>query len=136
MSSLQSHSKSRNSDIHGLAAISLDLDISHAKETISYIKRLKRPKDWGYNNTFAAECIGDCMEEYAEALVDLRRATDAFRRNSYHTVNILVAGAMTGSDSCESGFSDQPGFHSPMTERNEYFFKLCSNTIAITNLLV
>ncbi|XP_064975195.1 pectinesterase inhibitor-like [Musa acuminata AAA Group] len=134
MSTLTSRPSSRRADVYGLAAISLDVGITHAKATISYAKSLSKQKGFA-GGTYASVCIADCLEEYKEAVQSLRDSTGALRSGSYDTVNALVSGAMTNSDTCESAFGEKPGLQSPLTERNGYFFKLCSNSIAITNLL-
>ncbi|XP_009385649.2 pectinesterase inhibitor-like [Musa acuminata AAA Group] len=134
MSTLTSRRGSRTADLHGLAAISLDACIAHAKATLSYARSLSR-HDGIANDTYASGCLADCLEEYGEAVDDLHESAGALRRGSYDTVNVLLAGAMTNSDTCESGFGEKPGLRSPLTERNQYFGKLCSNSIAITGLL-
>ncbi|XP_064941698.1 pectinesterase inhibitor-like [Musa acuminata AAA Group] len=134
MSTLTSRRGSRSADLHGLAAISLDACIAHAKATLSYARGLSR-HDGIANDTYASGCLADCLEEYGEAVDDLHESAGALRRGSYDTVNVLLAGAMTNSDTCESGFGEKPGLRSPLTERNQYFGKLCSNSIAITGLL-
>ncbi|WOL06517.1 hypothetical protein Cni_G15251 [Canna indica] len=121
-------------DLRGLAAISIGAGVAHAKATMSYARSLRKQKGFA-TDAYVSGCLGDCLEEYGDAVDSLHRSTAALRRGSYEKVNELVSGAMTNSDTCEGAFADKPGLHSPLTERNEYFFKLCSNSIAITSLL-
>ncbi|XP_074562120.1 pectinesterase inhibitor 28-like [Curcuma longa] len=133
VASLASRPGSRRADLRGLASISLDVGLAHARATVSLAKALS--KRHAAAAAYAAGCLSDCVEEYSEAVDGLRKSAAALRRSAYDDVNDLVSGAMTNSDTCESAFADKPGLRSPLTERNSYFFKICSIAIAITNLL-
>lgn len=139
VASLASRSGSRRADLRGLASISLDVGLAHARATVSLAKALSKRRAAaaasGGGGAYAAGCLRDCVEEYSEAVDGLRKSSAALRRSAYDDVNDLVSGAMTNSDTCEGAFADKPGLRSPLTERNSYFFKICSITIAITNLL-
>ncbi|KAG6518022.1 putative invertase inhibitor [Zingiber officinale] len=137
VASLASRPGSRRADLRGLASISLDVGLDHARATVSLAKALSKrhAAAAATGGAYAAGCLSDCVEEYREAVDGLRKSAAALRRRDYDDVNDLVSGAMTNSDTCESAFADKPGLRSPLTERNSYFFKICSISIAITNLL-
>uniref|UniRef100_A0A1D1Y9C7 Putative invertase inhibitor n=1 Tax=Anthurium amnicola TaxID=1678845 RepID=A0A1D1Y9C7_9ARAE len=131
ISTLQSHRDSRSADVKGLALVSVEACIAHAEGTLSYVKQLRGNGGEGY----AAECLDDCLTEYSDALEDLRGSVGELQRGAYDSVNAMVSGAMTDSDTCEGGFGETPGYSSPLTERNDYFSMLCSNSLAIAALL-
>lgn len=135
-SSLRSDPRSQASDLGGLAAIALNLSIAHGVHTLSYIHNLKSEAAANETDLFISGCLSDCLEEYSDAVENLRDATQALNDKSYDTLNSLVTAAMTDSDTCEDGFRERTGYESPLTERNQYFSKLCSNLLAITTLLV
>lgn len=140
MSTLKSYPDSRNADVEGLAVISLDACIAHAEETVAYVKQLMRGEastagPAGGGDEYENQCLGDCLTEYSDALDDLSESVRQLQRGDYDSVNAMVSGAMTDSDTCEGGFGERPGYNSPLTERNSYFSKLCSNSLAITGLL-
>ncbi|XXG81578.1 hypothetical protein AAC387_Pa09g2175 [Persea americana] len=134
VSSLGSDPRSRGADLEGLGAIALDLTMVHGSETISQMKRLNGQKNVK-RDAYMAGCLRDCIEEYSDAVEDLRQSADAIKEKMYDTVNDMVSGAMTDSDTCEEAFNERPGYVSPLTERNQYFYKLCSNALSITKLL-
>ncbi|XP_058109035.1 putative invertase inhibitor [Magnolia sinica] len=135
MSSLRSNPLSQTADLEGLAAISINLTMAYATEMITHVTDLKGHVKTLDHDTFMAGCLNDCLDEYADAVENLRQSAEALGQRSYGAVNDLVSGAMTDSDTCEEGFTEVPGNVSPLTEKNEYFFKLCSISLAITKLL-
>ncbi|MQM17971.1 hypothetical protein Taro_050954 [Colocasia esculenta] len=138
MSTLQSNPDSRNADVKGLALISLEVCIAHAEGTISYMRQLRGNASTtgrADGDKYETQCLDDCATEYDDALDDLRKSVGKQQSGDYDSVNAMVSGAMTDSDTCEGGFGERPGYTSPLTERNDYFAKLCSNSLAITGLL-
>ncbi|WRX33657.1 Pectinesterase inhibitor domain - like 10 [Theobroma cacao] len=133
VSTLKSDPQNEKSDIRGLADIALNVSTAYGMETLSHINSLKFSP--GNYTPFASRCLSDCMEEYSDAVDNLQESAQALRTKSYTTVNTLVAAAMTDSDTCEGGFGEMPGNEPPLTQRNQYFYKLCSNFLAITTLL-
>ncbi|KAJ0031883.1 hypothetical protein Pint_13601 [Pistacia integerrima] len=107
LSSLRSEPLNETSDLRGLASIALNLSIAHGEET---------------------------KEEYADAVQNLEDSVHALRIRYYDKVNTLVSAAMTDSDTCEDCFGETEERESSLTERNQYFHKLCSNFLSITNL--
>lgn len=134
VSSLGSDPRSRGADVEGLAAIALDLSLVHGSETIAEMRKLNGRVN-GSKDEYMAGCLSDCLEEYSDAVENLRQSAEALGEKSYDMVNDLVSAAMTDSDTCEEGFKEKPGYVSPVTKRNQYFYKLCSNALAITKLL-
>ncbi|XP_039123612.1 putative invertase inhibitor [Dioscorea cayenensis subsp. rotundata] len=139
MSSLQSHANSQTADLHGLASISINVTISQAIKNINFIKAMKDqlmssphpPQDHRY----VTICLDDCLVEYEEAIDDLEQAHEALNEGEFGTMNVMVAGAMANANSCENGFGEKKGVQSPLMDLNVFFMKLCSNSMAISNLL-
>lgn len=129
LSSLRSDPLSETSDLRGLASIALNLSIAHGEETKGYIDDLKS------KNGSESRCLNDCTEEYADAVQNLEDSVHALRIRYYDKVNTLVSAAMTDSDTCEDCFGEIEEGESLLTERNQYFLKLCSNFLSIANLL-
>ncbi|CAA6664576.1 unnamed protein product [Spirodela intermedia] len=138
VSTLQSRPDSQNADVKGLALISLDACIAHAEGTLAYARQLRSNATAAAGHAgddYATRCLDDCLTQYSDALDDLTESVADAQDGAYGSVNARVSGAMTDSDSCEDGFAEQPGYSSPLTERNDFFSKLCSNALAITRLL-
>lgn len=141
VSSLRSDPRSgKISDVTGLAAIALDLSIEHAKETLSYFKKLKKTQGKDKDSKKISKCLTECVEEYSDALDSLRQSVGADLRNkdSNNLVNTLVSTAMTDSETCEDDLMELvPDYkHSPqLSDRNQYFYMLCSNFLAITTIV-
>lgn len=137
LSSLRSDPRSEASDLKGLATIALDRSIANANETKSHIAYLI--KSYNPNQTeYEFKCLKECMVEYSEGLENLQESSLALSYDNFDAVNSWVAAAMTDADTCENGYleEDLPENPSPLTERNQFFSKLCSNFLAITTLLI
>ncbi|KAL5572279.1 hypothetical protein UlMin_021876 [Ulmus minor] len=128
-SSLKSDPRSQTSDLQGLASISLNLSVTNGAEILSYISSLKSDKS-------VSGHLSDCADLYSDAVQNLEESVQSINDKSYDMVKSLVSAAMTDADTCEDGFKEIEGVDSPLTERNQYFNKLCSNSLAITTLLV
>ncbi|KAF3439749.1 hypothetical protein FNV43_RR18027 [Rhamnella rubrinervis] len=135
-SSLRSDPQSEISDLRGLAAIALNLSIAHAVHTLSYINNLKSEAAGNETDFLISGCLSDCVEEYSDAIQNLQDSKQSLNDKSYDTMNSLVTAAMTDSDTCEDGFKELTGYESPLTERNQYFSKLCGNLLLFSTLLV
>ncbi|KAH7683661.1 Pectinesterase protein [Dioscorea alata] len=125
-----SSSSSHNTTIHDLAFISINATASYAANTSAIIAAILNG-----STDFSDQCLSDCLEQYGDAVDELQESMVALESCDYETVNVKVSAAMTNSGTCEGGFQDE-GVSSPLTERNELFFKLCSNSLAIVKLLV
>ncbi|XP_061361805.1 putative invertase inhibitor [Gastrolobium bilobum] len=140
VSSLRSVPSSKTSHLKGLAEIALNLSTTYATKTLSYVYELKSSAASGTNNNYTSSCLSDCVEEYSEAIENLKDSAEALANGEYDTVDTLVSAAMSDAETCEDGFkdmlSDDNASNSPLTERNCYFSELCSNALAITKLLV
>ncbi|KAF5205477.1 Pectinesterase inhibitor domain containing protein [Thalictrum thalictroides] len=134
LSSLQSDPRSGTADLKGLAVVALDICNAHAAHMISHVNELKSQKNTTYP-PYIFSCLNDCINEYQEATGNLEEAAQALNNNSYSSVNAFTTAAMTDSDTCEDGCSDNHEYKSPLTLKNQHFFELCSNALAITNLL-
>lgn len=130
MSSLRSDPLSETADLRGLASIALNLSIAHGKETKYHIHDLKS------KSVSESRCLNECKEEYGDAVENLEDSVHALRIRFYDEVNTLVSAAMTDSDTCDDCFTEIDQVReNPLTERIEYFHKLCSNFLSITKLL-
>ena len=119
-----------NATVHDLAVISINATVAYAADTSAVIAAILN----GSADHFSEQCLSDCLEQYGDAVDELQESMAALGSCDYETVNAKVSAAMTNSDTCEGGFQDE-GVSSPFTERNELFFKLCSNTLAIVKLV-
>ncbi|KAL5786502.1 hypothetical protein ACOSQ2_008894 [Xanthoceras sorbifolium] len=143
VSSLRSDPRSSTvSDIRGLADVALVISIENGMETLAYIKHLNSNNN-GNNITgrqdpaasYNSGCLRDCAELYEDAAQSLQESVHHLRIRYFEKVNMLVSAAMTDSETCEDGFKEVAEDVSPLTQRNLYFYKLCSNFLAITKLL-
>ncbi|XP_077240377.1 putative invertase inhibitor [Tasmannia lanceolata] len=132
VSSLESDPNSLKTDVKGLAEISINLSIIQATEAISQLRTLIMNNS---NDAYTDGCLKDCLDDYIDAVGNLRECNKAFSEGSYGTVNTLVTAAMSDSGACEDGFQEKPGYVSPLIGRSDFFNKLCSNSLSITNLL-
>ncbi|EEF46197.1 putative invertase inhibitor [Ricinus communis] len=131
--SLKSDPRSETADVQGLADIALSVSIAYGEETLAHVTDLKSKAT---ENETLSSCLGDCVQEYNDAVGDLQEAADALKVKSLENVKTLVSSAMTDSDTCEEGFKEMElGDGSPLADRSQYFSKLCSNLLAITHLL-
>ncbi|KAI9192700.1 hypothetical protein LWI28_026769 [Acer negundo] len=136
VSSIRSDPRSSTiSDLRGLADVALNVTFVHGMETLDYIKHLNSNSPAA---SYRSRCLRDCAEVYADAVQSLQDTVHLLRIRDFEKVNTLVSAAMTDSDTCEDGFNevlDDAEGVSPLTQRNQYFSKLCSNFLAITKLL-
>lgn len=134
VSSLRSDPRSSTaSEVKELAEIALNVSIANGIETLTYIKELRSSGGGGR----CGLCLRDCLEEYEDAVASLEDSVHQLRIRGFKKVNVLVSAAMTGSDTCEDGFVEvsSSGGVSPLTQRNQLFYRLCSNFLAISRLL-
>ena len=134
VSTLEARSESLHADTGGLVLISLDACIAHAEVTLADTKLLMDNATAAVSETeddYLARCLEDCLTQYSDALDSLRESAEDAENGDYGSVNAKVSGAMTDSGTCEDGFGERPGYTSPLTERNDYFSKLCSNVLAM-----
>lgn len=134
MSAFQSNPQSATSDLKGLVAISIEASLAYAKETAAHMRKLKYDARHA-NQSEMWQCLRDCLEEYDEGMNDLVQAAEALKEGALDTVNLMVAGATTNADTCESGFQESQLLQSPVADRNGHLMKLCSNSMAVAKLL-
>ncbi|GMH04131.1 hypothetical protein Nepgr_005970 [Nepenthes gracilis] len=134
VSSLRSDPRSKTSDLKGLAGIALDLSIAQGRGILSRVQKLSSGTSSNYSDR-ASESFADCVNEYSDALEDLSETISALREGSCDTLNVLVSGAMTSGQTCEDSLEDSSERISPVANDSQYFYKLCSNLLAITTLL-
>ncbi|KAK1550086.1 hypothetical protein Q3G72_013475 [Acer saccharum] len=137
VSSIRSDPRSSTiSDLKGLADVALNVTFVHGMETLEYIKHLNSNSP---AVSYRSGCLRDCAEVYEDAVQSLQDTVHLLRIRDFEKVNTLVSAAMTDSDTCEDDFNevlDDAEGVSPLTQRNQYFSKLCSNFLAITKLLL
>ncbi|KAA8536812.1 hypothetical protein F0562_029290 [Nyssa sinensis] len=130
--SLLSAPGSKQANLSGLDIIELKLALSNASNINQFINGLLKNTS---NDPFVRQCLEDCSENYQDAIDQLNNSLAALGSERYNDVNTWVSAAMTDADSCEDGFKEKPGHVSPLTSRNTMFSHLCSNVLAITNVL-
>ncbi|XP_058083890.1 pectinesterase inhibitor-like [Magnolia sinica] len=131
VSSLTSDPASSTADLPSLAIIALKLAYASALNMEKVIEDQSKVT----TDPFMQQCLSDCTENFLDAIDQVEDSISALDSKGYSDVNTWVTAAMADSESCEEEFKDQPGYQSPFTAQNEEFQKLCSNALAITNLL-
>ncbi|KAL6010506.1 hypothetical protein ACLOJK_000939 [Asimina triloba] len=136
VSLLKSDPRSHTADLQGLLAISLNQTIAQGQQMIGNLTALKDHVDHvsGEDDSYVAACLNDCLVEYSDAVENLRQSLEALGKEEYEHVNDLVSAAMTDSGTCEDGLEEETGHFSPLWDSNDYFWKLCSISLAITKL--
>ncbi|KAL3744606.1 hypothetical protein ACJRO7_013816 [Eucalyptus globulus] len=123
-------------DLAGLATIALDQSIAHGERTISVIVDALRANGSSGADQSMLRCLSDCNEEYSDAVASLKESARAMKERDFDTVNSLVSAAMTDSGTCKDGLKEMAIYDSSLSQRNKRFFKLCSNFLAISRLLI
>ncbi|KAF8032631.1 hypothetical protein BT93_D1527 [Corymbia citriodora subsp. variegata] len=123
-------------DLAGLAAVTLDQSIAHGERSVSVIVDTLRTNVSSGDDQSLLRCLSDCNEEYKDAVASLKESTRAIKEREFDVVNSLVSAAMMDASTCEDGLKEMAIYDSPLSERNERFFKLCSNFLAISRLLI
>lgn len=118
-------------NVHDLAVIALKLAVSNATEISHHISELLNST----SDSVVEECLTDCYDNYLDAVDQLDDSIAALDSKGYSDVNTWVTAAMSDAESCEEGFREQAGHASPITSRNKTFNQLCSNVLAIVNVL-
>ncbi|KAF6173818.1 hypothetical protein GIB67_003819 [Kingdonia uniflora] len=129
--SLQSGPANEQTDLSGLATIAIKAAIRRATKTSKQVNELLNAA----TDPFEQEVLKECAENYMDAVDQLDDSLAALDSKGYDDVKAWVQAAMTDADSCEDGFSDKPGYVSILSKRNTNFSHLCSNVLAIVNLL-
>ncbi|KAF8369354.1 hypothetical protein HHK36_032638 [Tetracentron sinense] len=84
---------------------------------------------------YVQQCLNDCSENYLDAIEQIDDSLAALDSKGYNDVNTWVTAAMSDAESCEQGFKDGASHVSVLHDKNAIFGQLCSNALAITNLL-
>ncbi|XP_077242343.1 putative invertase inhibitor [Tasmannia lanceolata] len=132
VTSLETDSRSYTTDLQGLGVISVELAITRASITISYIKDLMKNTT---SDPFIKERLRSCLDQYSNAIPTLENSSMAFKSKRYEDVNIWVSAAMDGATTCEDGFNEEEGHVSPLTKENGELFQLGAIALAVTHLL-
>ncbi|GAB4853697.1 hypothetical protein Ancab_017889 [Ancistrocladus abbreviatus] len=135
VTSLRSDPRSKTSDLKGLAVIALDLSITQGMQMLAHFHDMKSGAGSYNSSDYASETVEDCIDEYSNAMVNLKEAINSLHEGSYGTVNELVSGAMTDCQTCEDEIEDKSTSISQLADGNQYYYRLCSNLLAMTTLL-
>ncbi|KAL5717580.1 hypothetical protein ACHQM5_010562 [Ranunculus cassubicifolius] len=136
LSTLRADTRSQKADLKGLAKIALDISHANATNIISHLRESKPQNDAsGHLKSYYLSCVEDCVDEYQDALGNLEEANTALDSNWFATADSFTTAAMTDSETCEDGFIDYEDIKSPLTEKNRMFSNLCSNALAILDIL-
>ncbi|KAF6176724.1 hypothetical protein GIB67_031535 [Kingdonia uniflora] len=131
VTSLKSDPLSESADLKGLASIALSLATKHTTNMAYHIAELLNDT----TDPFIQQSLTDCSESYMDAIDQLEDSAAALDTGAYNDVNMWVSAAMTDAHSCDDLFTQQPDSGSSVTVGNKGFKELCSNALAITNLL-
>jgi pectinesterase inhibitor-like protein len=129
--SLYSITNSNQADLHGLAGLALKLAARNATNISKDITNLLNKN----SDPVMQQCLSDCSENYIDAIDQIRDSLAALDSKGYNDANTWVTAAMSDADSCEQGFDDQGAQESPLKANSTTFSQLCSNALAIINLL-
>ncbi|OVA02474.1 Pectinesterase inhibitor domain [Macleaya cordata] len=132
VTSLQAVPESKTSNAQGLGIISLELAQTNATDTISFIQKLLKYKD--FKDTYTKQCLKDCLDLYSDAIPRLVQSIGAFRSNDYVNANIWISALMDAAMTCEDGF-DEGRKVSPLKKQNYDFYQLCDIALIITKLV-
>ena len=123
---------SREADLAGLASIAIKIAMTNGSVIYSHISELLKATNY---QPFTQQCLNDCSEHYMDAVDQLEDSLAAIDAKGFNDVTTWVQAAMTDAESCEDGFNDEAGHPSMLTDRNTIFNQLCSNALALANLL-
>ncbi|WCJ42885.1 pectin methylesterase PCR fragment F [Euphorbia peplus] len=135
MSTLTSDPQSKTADLQGLANIALNISRIYGNQTFTHITDLKSKGTVSNDTGVDSGCLSVCIEEYSDANENLKDSVEALRNKSSEALKTFVSTAMTDSDTCEQCFEDMEQ-ESPVSDRSDYFSKLCSNFLSITSLFL
>ncbi|MCL7030227.1 hypothetical protein MKW94_008579 [Papaver nudicaule] len=128
---LSADEDSVEADLAGLASIAIKVAMQNGSDTYNYVQQLQKKAEY---QPFTQQCLSDCTEHYMDAVDQLEDSLAAIDAQGFNDVSTWVEAAMTDADSCEEGFKDGSG-PSLLTDRNTVFNQLCSNALAIANML-
>ncbi|OVA02619.1 Pectinesterase inhibitor domain [Macleaya cordata] len=132
VSTLRDDPDSQEADLAGLASIAIKIAMTNGSEIFNHIGQLLKAANYA---PFTQQCLSDCSENYMDAVDQLEDSLAAIDAKGFNDVSTWVQAAMTDAESCEDGFKEEVGHQSLLTDRNAVFNQLCSNALALTNLL-
>ncbi|XVE90876.1 hypothetical protein DITRI_Ditri20bG0111400 [Diplodiscus trichospermus] len=121
-------------DLHGLAKISIGLALAFANETHAAIDPLiKAARNYNEREGYVL-----CSKNYEEAIHALRDAQRMLSKQDYRGVRVEALAAAAEAKACEHdvGIPSSPYNPSPLQEKNKNFNNYCNIIWAITNRLV
>ncbi|KAF5462459.1 hypothetical protein F2P56_018463 [Juglans regia] len=131
VNTLNSHSKSKDADLSGLASIAVTLAYQNATNILHELHLL------GNNNTGAEPSIQqgveECKDYYLDAAEQLENSISALSQKAYHDANTWLKVAETDADSCEAAFQGQK---SEMSHKNRLFRQLANNALTVVKVLL
>ncbi|KAL7166939.1 hypothetical protein ACSBR2_037575 [Camellia fascicularis] len=131
LTSLQPIPISHVVNLQGLALIAMELALENATDTISSIDEMLSS---GQFDTFALECLKDCLELYGDSVPMLVNSIGAFLFEEYDAASLLLSAVMETTLMCEDGFGEK-GEVSLLTEENYSLMQLGDIALCIINLL-
>ncbi|KAI3879486.1 hypothetical protein MKX03_014106 [Papaver bracteatum] len=130
VSSLEANPLSKTSDIHGLAAISIDLCLKNATYIDTYIDSILKD---GKEEPRVLQYIKECKEYYSSALEDVQGAMEAFNGKNYDGAFNYICDADTWANTCEIGFTETGVDFSALRKQHNDLFQLLHISIGLTS---
>lgn len=131
VTSLESVLQASQSDLEGLAIISVRLAKSNMTQAKSKVKNLLKAESL---DPYVESCLETCRELYSNSIADLKDSVKAIKSSRYNDANILISSAVDVPRTCEDGF-DEGGLQSPLSKENDELFGLVVIALAITSLV-
>lgn len=76
-----------------------------------------------------------CHESYDDTIGDFDRALAAMDAHDGPTMMIMLSGAMTGVDTCGTGFAELPGIASPMASHDAQLLKITRICLSLGDMI-
>lgn len=103
-----------------------------ANATLDLAKRLivdqSTPRD-------VADVLDLCVENYESLLVDLNEASVAVDNGDFGRLDSVVSATIADVVTCSDAFTESPELESPMANIDAFLKKLCSNVLAISQMV-
>ncbi|KAF3795782.1 putative invertase inhibitor [Nymphaea thermarum] len=117
--------------MHGLDAIVMEMGVTNATSTLSYISKLLTQK----TDPYTKARLKDCNELYSNTIDSFKSGIENLGAKRYDDVNMEISAAMTNADTCETGFTEGDGGASPLTKQNQNLVKLGGLALQILELI-
>ncbi|KAJ8556511.1 hypothetical protein K7X08_032263 [Anisodus acutangulus] len=121
VTSLQAIPVTHVTNLQGTGIVAMELALENATNTISTIEKMLSSKEF---DPFAADCLRDCLELYADAIAMLVDAFGAFLSEHFDIATVLMRTVMDVASTCDEEFTEKKGEFTPLAKENYNLFQL------------